>query len=121
MKTETITSNTFERVLRNQRKGAMAADLSDKLAELTRACQAHGKAGKLILTLKLTPTDGEGAAVMVFDDIEIKAPKATKPNSIFFTTEDGQLLRDDPNQKELELKVVPPQPTAEPTVVQAAS
>lgn len=118
METQT---NSFEAVLRNQRKGVLAAELSDKLAELTRAVCAYGKPGKLTLILKLAPASGDGSALAVFDEIEIKPPTAPKPNSIFFTTEDGQLLREDPAQKELELKVVPPKATAEPIQIPAAS
>lgn len=112
-------TNSFESVLRNQRKGVMAADLSDKLAELTRAVCAYGKPGKITLTLKLNPASGDGTALSIADEIEIKPPTAPKPNSIFFTTEDGQLLREDPAQKELELKVVPPKETAEPKTITA--
>ncbi|HEX4646237.1 MAG TPA: hypothetical protein VH598_11585 [Verrucomicrobiae bacterium] len=107
-----ITPNSFESFLRHQRKGAMATELSEQLAELTKACSALTKPGKLTLTLKLTPA-GDGA-LAVFDEIEIKPPKPDKPNSIFFTNEHGALLREDPNQEEFDLQVVAPAPAAEP-------
>lgn len=110
-------NNTFESVLRNQRKGVMATELSDKLQSLTRAVMATGKPGSITIKLKLTPAMADGAALSVTDNIETKLPEAPKPNSIFYTTDEGQLVRENPEQRKLNFEVVTPlpvQPTAEP-------
>lgn len=101
-----IVANTFESVLRNQRKGNMAAELSEKLQQLTKAVMSIGKPGKITLVLSVDPNSGDGSCVSVEDKIELKLPQATKPKSIFYTTEEGQLVRDNPEQKTLDLKVV---------------
>lgn len=112
METTKPVPNTFETVLRNQRKGLMAIELSEKLAELTRACTQHCKSGKLILTITLTPASGDGSTMSVEDQIALKLPETKKPNSLFFTTDDGQLVRDNPEQHQLNLKVVNPETAA---------
>lgn len=110
-------NNTFESVLRNQRKGVMATELSDKLQSLTRAVMAVGKPGSITIKLKLMPASADGAALSVTDNIEIKLPEPPKANSIFYTTDEGQLVRENPEQRKLNFEVVTPlpvQPTAEP-------
>ncbi len=112
-------ANTFESVLRNQRKGAMASELSTKLCELTKAVMAFSKPGKITLTLSVDPNSGDGSQVSVEDKIELKLPQPTKPKSIFYTTEEGQLVRENPEQPTLDLKVVGETETKPPVAVAA--
>ncbi len=109
--------NAFDALLRNQRKGLLAGDLSEALQKLTLACASVGKAGKLTLSITITPS---GDAMTVADDIKVKLPEANKSQSIFYATEDGRLVRDNPDQKTLDLKVIEP-PKAVATAVQAVS
>lgn len=99
-------SNAFEGVLRNQRKGKFASELSEQLQELTKKVVALGRGGSITIKLKLTPATTDGAALMVSDQIEVKAPEPAKTNSIFYTTNDGQLVRENPAQQEMPLNIV---------------
>ncbi len=100
-------NNAIESVLRTQRKGAMLTEASEALQKLTLAVKEHCKTGKLTIEITLTPM-GDGSAVTVLDDIRLKLPKAPVKGSIFYTTDEGTLHREDPNQQEMDLKVVAP-------------
>ena len=72
----------------------------------------HRRPGKLTLVIKIAP-QGDGDVVVLTDDVEIKAPKTTATGSVFYTTDDGLLSREDPNQKEMALGLVSkPEPAA---------
>ena len=98
-------NNTFISVINNLRKGKLLTEVSEQLQALTQAVMEHRRPGKLTLTIKIAP-QGDGDVVVLTDDVEIKAPKTTPTGSVFYTTDDGLLSRDDPNQKEMALGVV---------------
>jgi hypothetical protein len=101
-------SNTFEKTLREVRAGFAMNELSEGLAKLVESVRASGKSGKLVLELKIKPASkGETVCVLIEDDITVKCPKPEKASSIFFTTEDNQLQRNDPRQMTMELREVP--------------
>lgn len=104
-------SNTFEMTLREIRGGGALTELSTKLAELVAAVRATGKAGKLRLEIAVTPASrGEAVCLMLDDDISLKLPRLEKASSIFFATDQNLLQRQDPRQKEFELREVNPAP-----------
>lgn len=108
-------SNSFETVLRTQRKGAMLTELSEQLQAAALAVREHGKPATVTLTLNLVPANNDASALNVRDDIKSKLPEKTKSPSLFFTTDDGRLVREDPNQTEMKLTVeASPKPTATP-------
>lgn len=91
--------------LREQRRGALHDELSDAITELVEACQVTGKAGTLVLKVKLTPSDASAYAHFeVTDDVDVKAPKPDKPASVFFADRDANLVRNDPRQQTLGLR-----------------
>jgi hypothetical protein len=101
-------ANTFEKTLREVRAGMAMSELSEGLANLVQAVRASGKGGKLVLELKIKPASkGETVCVFIEDEITVKAPKPEKASSIFFTTEDNLLQRQDPRQMVMELREVP--------------
>jgi hypothetical protein len=80
--------------------GALLPSLSEDLQLLTKEVKASGRAGTLSLTLKIKPTGNRGQ-VEITSDSTLKRPKADPAKSIFFATDKGELLRDDPRQKKL--------------------
>ena len=109
-KTNEPVNNTFIGVINNLRKGKLLTEVSEQLQALTQAVMEHRRPGKLTLTIKIAP-QGDGDVVVLTDDVEIKAPKTSPTGSVFYTTDDGLLSRDDPNQKEMALGVIAkPQP-----------
>jgi len=109
MKTETQTplANSFEAVLRNQRKGALLSELSEVLQSAVLKVREHTREATVTLIIKIAPANDDASALSVVDEVKVKLPEKRKPNTLFYATDDGRLVRDDPNQKELELAVAP--------------
>lgn len=83
-----------------QRKGSLANELAEALADLNRAVLETGKAGSVTLTIGVKPT-GDEVSVIVTDKVTSKVPEADRGQSIFFIDEDGNPLR---SQQELDVK-----------------
>ncbi|MEM9964168.1 MAG: hypothetical protein AAGC58_02345, partial [Asticcacaulis sp.] len=57
--------------------------------------------GTLTLTIKVEPDKMGGAQKTLKFDIKSKLPQPTAPESIFYSTADGDLLRSDPTQQDM--------------------
>lgn len=79
------------------RKGAVAAELTQKLHELVGAVQATGKDGTITLTVKVG-VHKKTNALMVDDRVAAKVPAPDRKASLYFVDDDGNLVRNDPNQ-----------------------
>lgn len=90
----------FAKTLLDMSRGKTHRDLSEQLREVIKACTVTGKAGKIQLTLNFKPQKGTGA-MFVSADIKAAKPKFDAEPSIFYATEDGALLRNDPTQQSL--------------------
>jgi len=88
------------------RQGSALAELDDALHNLTLAVKKAGKGGELVLKLKIVPIDANSSAVHIEDSILVKEPKVTKGKSVFFMTEAGELVKNDPRQRALDLREV---------------
>ncbi|WP_426043676.1 hypothetical protein [Caulobacter sp. DWR3-1-2] len=91
----------FTDILRQIRKGRVVEELTEQLAEVTAAVRATGKAGEITLKLKVKPMKGDSYQVALAAGVTSKSPRDDLPEGIFFLTEDGGLVRSDPNQKEM--------------------
>jgi hypothetical protein len=97
---EELDSNYFAVALSHMDYGALLPSLSEDLQLLVKEVKASGRAGSLTLTLKLKPTGNRGQLEIVSDST-LKRPKADPGKSIFFATDRGELLREDPRQAKL--------------------
>lgn len=97
----------FLKTLQGVRQGAVIDELNQKLYDLGLAVRSTGRAGELVLKLKLAPIDQSGLTLHIEDTVVVKEPKLSKGKTVFFVTDDGQLVRNDPRQKSLELRQVP--------------
>ena len=93
------------------RHGEMQNDLSAALREITQSAQLRGKPAKMTVTITVKPAAQIKGAVLIEDDIKVTLPKperenTERENSIFYATEDGTLLREDPKQMKLQLRVI---------------
>jgi hypothetical protein len=102
--------NSFELVVRNQRRGALLAELSTKLSEAVMAVKEHSKPATVTLVLTIDPANGDASAVRLQDEVKVKLPRKPQGASLFYTTDDNRLVRDDPHQTEMALEVVKAQP-----------
>ncbi len=106
--------NTFERTLRELRSGLAVSELSEELGKVIEAVRLTGKAGELVLRVKVKPASkGDVNTVLVEDRIDAKLPKPESAQTIFYTTEANGLQRSDPRQTEMKLTVVPVEKPAE--------
>ena len=87
-------------------KRGSVQELDDKMAEAIRSVRTTGKAAEIIYKVKIKPQDAEGETVQIEDSITIKTANPLRKPALFFTTEDGRVTRDDPNQPEF-LKSLP--------------
>jgi hypothetical protein len=93
--------------------GEFLDTLSEARLELETAISETGKGGELNIKIKVMP-DGHNKRVIGFE-IKMKKPAVATRNTYVFTTQQGQYVENDPEQRQLDLKVVPmgkPQPRA---------
>lgn len=96
-------SRPFADVLRELNGDAYDA-MGLQLGEVVSAVCETLKTGSITVSLKVAP-NGKGA-VTVSHDIKAKIPEAARPQTTFFATSSGSLLRRDPNQSEMQLRDV---------------
>lgn len=91
----------FTDVLSQIRRGLVVTELTQELAALCEAVIDTGKPGELVLKIKIKPPKGDSCQVTLQPTVSAKLPKADMPDGIFFVGEGGDLLRNDPDQKEM--------------------
>ena len=101
---ETPAAGNFIALLQGKTGGVSLADLDAKLAELVNTVTATGRAGTLTYKIKILPNARKG--VRVDDSVDVKKPKEELGISYFWVGQGGALLRNDPNQTELQLRTV---------------
>lgn len=94
----------FNVFLQEHRGAGLHNELSEGLAELTAAVLRQQKKGSLTVTVNVAPAEGAAVAVVVTDEVKVKAPKAATPPSLFFSDDHGNLSRRDPRQTEMPLR-----------------
>ena len=92
----------FLKTLRDIRRGGMIADCEAHLADLVMGVRETGRAGELLVRIKIAPASaGNVDTLVVTDDVRAKRPKPTVGSTIFFATSANTLQRNDPRQPEL--------------------
>lgn len=99
--------NSFNQTIHEIDHGNLSDDLADKLAELIGKVKERGKAGSITLTLKIKPLNSDVESVSVVGSVKVSEPAKAERASIFFTTDDNTLVRDNPRQAEMKLEPVP--------------
>ena len=97
----------FAAVLRELNRGRVHEELSTQLQDLVAAVQSTGRKGSLSFTLTVSPT-GDSGAVQVSDTVSAKLPHFERAASMFYITDEHNLVRSDPRQLELPLQTVTP-------------
>ena len=91
----------FTDILSQIRRGLVVTELTTALAEVCEAVIDTGKPGELTLKIKIKPPKGQGIQVTLSPTVSAKTPKVDMPDGIFFVGAGGDLLRNDPDQKEM--------------------
>ncbi len=98
----------FSQQIAHLAKGTLDAELTQVLTELVKAINDHRKKGSISVTLSLKPevVHGEVTMITVSPDVKVSSPQPQRMSSRMWPTFDGDLLRNDPDQVELDLKEV---------------
>ncbi|WP_394360702.1 hypothetical protein [Amycolatopsis sp. SB7-3] len=91
----------FAAFLMEHRRGKSHAELSEALRDLVLAVEETRKVGRITYTLTIKPQERTRGAVMVADQIKCSLPEHERSESIFFATDTGELIRNDPRQTAL--------------------
>ncbi|MDB5988887.1 MAG: hypothetical protein JWQ10_290 [Herbaspirillum sp.] len=89
----------FTDVLRDMRFGETLDELGEEFNKLVQAVENTGRAGEMTLQIKLKPSTA--GAIELTDLVKVKLPAPQKGTSLFFATPEGNLVRNDPRQKEI--------------------
>ena len=97
----------FQETILQIQNGATLAELSEELRKVVAAVRETGKAGALTLTLKVVPASrGATDVLMIESQVKAKLPERERGRTVFYATDDNQLVRNDPKQQMLPLRVV---------------
>lgn len=111
---QNIANNAFAVTLSEIRNGDCLNEVSNEMGRLIQAVRLTGRAGKITLKMKVEPASrGDVTRIFIEDQISIDIPKPQRAKALFFTTEEGGLQRKDPNQLEMDLKVISSKPSQE--------
>lgn len=100
-----VREDLFNATVAQLRNGQTQIEASEMLNELVLACRETNKVGELTLKIKVRP-DGASGQYFLEDQVSINAPKPERGKTLFFGTPDGNLQRDDPNQRKLDLRAI---------------
>ncbi len=106
----------FIALLQGKTGGVTLLQLDNELAELVNTVRATGRPGTLTYKVKVIPNARKG--VKIEDTVDVKRPKEEAGVSFFWVGDGGELLRNDPNQTELPLRVVADVPAPLKTAAQ---
>lgn len=103
-----IDNNACTALLQNHNRGKVNQEMNEAFANLVRDVRKHGKGGELILKICVKPAQGGDARqVTIAANITTKAPMGAPYASIYFTTEDGAVQKNDPDQEEFHFRPIP--------------
>lgn len=95
------TVRPFADWLREQGEGKTHDELSEALYDLVARVTDTGRKGTLTLTITVEPMKKSDEVLVISDEIKLKLPEFDRPVSVFYTDDQGNLIRNNPNQPEL--------------------
>jgi len=99
----------FLNIIQAHRGGSIISEISAQLKQVTAAVQLTGKGGSVTLTMKINPASKGDASTLVFlPKVKADVPEPEAAGSIFYADADFNLVREDPNQQRLDLKIAEP-------------
>ena len=104
--------NLFASTLNAVGYGDLAGQASSSLEELVKSVRETSKTGEMTVTLKIKPRGRDSGQVEVTGSVSVKTPIADVAPSMFFATENGELLRDNPAQRQLPFGQEMPKPVS---------
>lgn len=84
-------------------KGALDVELTEAMADLVQQVRDTHKKGSISLTITVSMLNSSADDVMkLTPEIKLNVPKMAQPSAVFWSTADGDLLRNDPQQSGFE-------------------
>ena len=93
--------------------GATSEELSENLSNCVEAVRNTGKQATLTLKLTVKPIGQGTGQYEIRDKITAAIPELDRGMTLMFGTPEGNLEREDPRQKNLELKAVEDKPVGD--------
>jgi hypothetical protein len=119
-------NNACDALLRDLNKGQISQQMNQSFVQLVQAVRKHGKGGDLTLKLKIAPAQGGDAnRVIITAAVTTKEPTNAPRAGIYYTTEEGRVQKNDPDQEYFNFRALPeaapaPAPVAPPTAESAS-
>ena len=83
----------------HENKWSLDAELTEAMASLVQQVRDTHKKGSITLSLSVSMLNDSTDDVMkITPEIKLNLPKVPQPSSVFWSTADGDLLRNDPQQ-----------------------
>jgi|GEM_PF-410637 len=104
-----MTQTPFSQQIQHLNKGMLDDELTQLLSDVVKAVRETGKSGTVTLTLKVKPLNNKGIdddAVQVIPETKNMTPKLPQKAMVMWSTGDGDLLRRDPSQQEIDFTTV---------------
>jgi hypothetical protein len=99
---------SFVEVVQDLDDGKVAEQLDREIARLVKSVRETNKSGAITLTVKIKPESGMAIASA---EVKTKTPQPATASTLFYTTDEGELRKDDPRQQPLRgLDARPPVP-----------
>ncbi len=117
-----VAINAFPKLLTELREGETVRELSEGLTDLVQAVRQQNKQGTISLKITVQPTGKAGGiALIITDDIQVKAPKAERSETLVFSSDSYQLSLNNPNQKDLPFRELEKPPLQEARELQQSA
>lgn len=88
------------------KNGAVLQDFGERLNVLVGAVRETARPGSLVLTVKVAPaTPGNAEVVTVEAEVREKLPRPSLGKTVFFTTAENTLTRQNPSQLAMKLEM----------------
>lgn len=92
----------FLKTFQEIRRGELVMELGAHLTDLVMGVRETGRAGELVIKIKLAPASkGNIDTLLITDDVKVKRPTPERGATILFATKTNTLQRHDPRQPEL--------------------
>lgn len=101
-------SNTkFSKTLSQLNRGELDDELTKVISDVIKAVRETRKQGTVTLSLKIGMLNSRTEnQIKITPQVSCKVPELDREESIVFSTADGDVLFDDPNQMKIDLKII---------------
>ncbi|GAB5535272.1 MAG: hypothetical protein Rubg2KO_15210 [Rubricoccaceae bacterium] len=114
-----VVTGTFQELVYDAHGGDFKHELDHEVAQMIAATKLTGKKAKLVVTMEVS-IDSTRQRVATGFTSKTTLPKPTRLEEMYYITDDGELVEEDPRQTKLDLAVVPEEkPTLETVPEQA--